>query len=174
MTELTGMTSAELTAWVQEQGYPSFRGKQIFRWIHQGADFEEQAIQLIAINMQSPDDAKELCDVIDTICPFLISKRTSAGYLTENLVEMYQELAGHCGIPKTCFALLKSIETNPDSPYINRSFYLKTKVQYFYDHYVLNVGKVLRAMNDANFRDKFIGAYENKCRQYKADAGMEK
>ena len=41
MTELTGMTSAELTAWVQEQLYPSFRGKQIFRWIHQGADFEE-------------------------------------------------------------------------------------------------------------------------------------
>ena len=41
MTELTGMTCEELTAWVKEQGYPAFRGKQIFRWIHQGADFEE-------------------------------------------------------------------------------------------------------------------------------------
>ena len=41
MTELTGMTCAELTSWVQEQGYPAFRGKQVFRWIHQGADFEE-------------------------------------------------------------------------------------------------------------------------------------
>ena len=41
MTELTGMTCDELTAWIKEKGYPSFRGKQIFRWIHQGADFEE-------------------------------------------------------------------------------------------------------------------------------------
>ena len=41
MTELTGMTCDEITAWVKEQGYPAFRGKQIFRWIHQGADFEE-------------------------------------------------------------------------------------------------------------------------------------
>ena len=41
MTELTGMTCGELTAWISEQGLPAFRGKQIFRWIHQGADFEE-------------------------------------------------------------------------------------------------------------------------------------
>ena len=118
------------------------------------------------------DDARELCTVIDTICPFLISKRTSAGYLTDNLVDMYRELAEHCGIPKTCFALLKSIETNPDSPYVGQSFYLKAKVRYFYDNYVVNVGKVIRAMNDANLKAKFVGAYENKCQQYKADAGM--
>ena len=41
MIELTGMNPAELTAWVKEQGLPGFRGKQIFRWIHQGADFDE-------------------------------------------------------------------------------------------------------------------------------------
>ena len=41
MTELTGMTCEELTAWIREQGYPAFRGKQVFHWIHQGADFDE-------------------------------------------------------------------------------------------------------------------------------------
>lgn len=41
MTELTGMTCGEITDWIREQGYPAFRGKQIFRWIHQGADFSE-------------------------------------------------------------------------------------------------------------------------------------
>ena len=41
MTELTGMTCAEMTEWVRQQGWPSFRGKQIFRWIHRGADFDE-------------------------------------------------------------------------------------------------------------------------------------
>ena len=35
------MTCEELTAWVKENGYPAFRGKQIFRWIHQGAEFGE-------------------------------------------------------------------------------------------------------------------------------------
>ena len=41
MTELTGMNCAELTEWIKAQGYPAFRGKQIFRWIHQGAEFGE-------------------------------------------------------------------------------------------------------------------------------------
>lgn len=136
------------------------------------ADFEEEMIELVAINMQSPDDARELCLVIDTICPYLISKRTSAGYLTDKLAGMYQELAEHCGIPKTCFALLKSIETNPDSPYVGKSFYLKAKVRYFYDHYVASVGRILRAMNDASLKAKFVGAYEKKCQQYRADAGI--
>ena len=40
MTELTGMTREEITAWMKEQGYPAFRGKQVFEWIHRGADFD--------------------------------------------------------------------------------------------------------------------------------------
>lgn len=40
MTELTSMNPTQLTAWCKEQGLPSFRGKQIFQWIHQGADFD--------------------------------------------------------------------------------------------------------------------------------------
>ena len=40
-TELAGMTLAEVTDWVREQGRPAFRGKQIFQWIHRGADFDE-------------------------------------------------------------------------------------------------------------------------------------
>ncbi len=34
------MTLSELTDWVREQGLPAFRGKQIFHWIHRGADFD--------------------------------------------------------------------------------------------------------------------------------------
>ena len=40
MTELTGMTPAELTDYCRAQGLPAFRGKQLFRWIHQGVDFD--------------------------------------------------------------------------------------------------------------------------------------
>ena len=40
-TELTGLTLPELTEWIRESGFPSFRGKQIFQWIHRSADFDE-------------------------------------------------------------------------------------------------------------------------------------
>ena len=40
-TELTGMTEAELTEWGRGISLPAFRGKQIFQWIHRGADFPE-------------------------------------------------------------------------------------------------------------------------------------
>ena len=40
MTELTGMTREEITAWMKEQGHPAFRGKQVFEWIHRGEDFD--------------------------------------------------------------------------------------------------------------------------------------
>ena len=40
MTELTGMNPAELAEYCREQGLPAFRGKQLFRWIHQGVDFD--------------------------------------------------------------------------------------------------------------------------------------
>ena len=39
-TELAGLGEAELTEWVKAQGLPGFRGKQIFQWIHRGADFD--------------------------------------------------------------------------------------------------------------------------------------
>lgn len=136
------------------------------------SDFEENIIKLIAVNMQSQEDVAELCAFIDNFCPFLITKRPSAGYLTENLVEMYSELATHCGIPKTCFALIKSIDINPDSPYTDNSFYLKAKAQYFYEHYVANIGNIIRGINDDALREKFVSVYETKCKKYKIDANL--
>lgn len=135
-------------------------------------DFEEDIIQLIATNMQAAEDAKDLCDFIDTFCPYQIARHTSSGFLTPNLSDMYQQLSNHCGIPKTCFALLKSIETNPDSPYTDQSFYLKAKVRHFYEHYIAEVGKVISAMEPAALKNKFLGAYQLKCKQYKKDAGL--
>ncbi|MBQ8555641.1 MAG: 23S rRNA (adenine(2503)-C(2))-methyltransferase RlmN [Clostridia bacterium] len=40
MIELTGMFQQELIDWCKERKLPAFRAKQIFRWIHQGADFD--------------------------------------------------------------------------------------------------------------------------------------
>ena len=136
-------------------------------------DYEAEIIRLIAVNMQAEEDIPELCGFIDTLCPYLIGRRPSAAFLTEELAGMYQELAARCGIPKTCFALLKAIETNPDSPYRGSSFYLKAKARYFYEHYVTDVGTVIAAMGEGALRDKFLGAYQKKREQYRLDAGIQ-
>lgn len=52
MTELTGMNPGELAAWCRDAGLPAFRGKQIFRWIHQGADFEEMTNLPLTLRQQ--------------------------------------------------------------------------------------------------------------------------
>ncbi len=134
------------------------------------SDFEESVIELVATNMQSPEDAQELCNFIDAFCPYQIARRSSTAFLTDNLAGMYRELAGHCGIPKTCFALLKSIETNPDSPYVDHSFYLKAKSRYFYENYVHEIGEILAQMAESPVKAKFLSAYRSKCEQYRQDA----
>ncbi len=52
MTELTGMNPQELADWCRVQGMPAFRGKQIFRWIHQGADFDGMTNLPLAMRAQ--------------------------------------------------------------------------------------------------------------------------
>ena len=56
-TELTGMDPAELSAWCAERGLPAFRGKQIFQWIHRGADFPEMRNLPAALREQLAGEA---------------------------------------------------------------------------------------------------------------------
>lgn len=132
-------------------------------------DYEAEIIQMIAANMQSPDDKNELNAFFDQICPYFISKRTSMQYLSTSLGEMYQELAAYCGVPKTCFALLKSIETNPDSPYANNTFYLSSKTKSYYQNYICKIEPILSSMQDAALRSKFMNAFQVKSKKYLAD-----
>ncbi len=130
------------------------------------ADYEKDVIELITLNMQAAEDRKDLTDFIDKMCPYFISKRVSSEYLDQELVDMYSELAQHCGIPKTCFALIKSIGENPDSPIANNSFFLKAKAQYFYDNYVVNIGKIIDSMQENEFKPKFQAAYAQRQKQF--------
>ena len=125
-------------------------------------DYEKDIIQLITANMQAREDLPELTAFLDKICPYFISKRSSADYLDAELADMYKELAEHCGVPKTCFALLKSISENPDSPISNNSFFLKAKAKYFYDNYVEVIGGIIRSMAESEFKQKFVAAYAQK------------
>ena len=99
MTELTGMTAAELSAWVKEQGMPAFRGKQIFRWIHQGADFDAMTNLPLAMREQLKQQAiaqpVEIIDMrqskIDETVKFLFGLRD--GNCVEGVLMSYHH--GH-------------------------------------------------------------------------------
>ena len=39
-TQLLGMTPDELTVYFKQLGQPAFRARQVFAWLHQGADFD--------------------------------------------------------------------------------------------------------------------------------------
>ncbi|MGI5963080.1 MAG: 23S rRNA (adenine(2503)-C(2))-methyltransferase RlmN [Lawsonibacter sp.] len=44
MVDIKSMTFEELITWVQEQGQPAFRGKQVFAWLYRGArSFEDMS-----------------------------------------------------------------------------------------------------------------------------------
>ena len=103
--------------------------------------------------------SEELCAFVDAFSPSVIAKRNSIDYLTQELADIYMELAEDCNIPKTCYALLSSIRTNPDSPYPNETFYLRNKTQRFLHTYVHPIGDVIEAMQDEEMRQKFLTAY---------------
>lgn len=133
-------------------------------------DYEADMVSLVVKNMQSPKDRDELEIWIDTICSYCIGKYPSADFLTEERVALYCDLASNCNIPKTCFALLKGVKTNPDSPYTTNSFYMKAKTAYFHDHYVVPIGRIISAMQDKPYSQKFSSAYETTQKQFDIDA----
>ena len=135
-------------------------------------EYEQDVITTVARNLQDDRDRQILCDFLDKLCPYLISKRPSMGFLTQEMTEIYSELAEHCGIPKTCYALLCAIQTNPDSPYVNNAFFLKPKTRFFYENFVLPVGKIIDCMSDSPYKTKFQSAYRQRKRKFEIDAGL--
>ncbi|MCC8138633.1 MAG: hypothetical protein LIO76_11385 [Clostridiales bacterium] len=129
-------------------------------------DFEFDLLTLLALNMQSDEDIPELEAFVDQVCPAFIGKRSTITYLKPENAEIYQELAEHCNIPKTCFALLKSIQTNPDSPFVSNTFYLKSRCRYFYEQYAEPIGKIVYGMKENEMKKKFIAYYEKLKAQF--------
>ncbi|MCR5321987.1 MAG: hypothetical protein K6E85_01700 [Lachnospiraceae bacterium] len=134
--------------------------------VYRLTDYEKEMIELMAKNMQAKEDIPDFSAFIDKISSYIIPKRTSSVFLSSEMVEIYAEIAGRCDIPKTCLALLKSIELNPDSPYKTNSFYMRSKTQYFYDNYVLAIGRILAAMKESDYRSKFLSAFNKMKASY--------
>lgn len=133
-------------------------------------DYEEEMLVTAVQNLQDPADRKELSDFIDTVSPYCIGKYPSADFMTEERCVLYCDIAENCSIPKTCFALLKGIEKNPDSPYVTGTFYMQARTKYFYENYVLRVGRVINSMQAGQFKQKFLDVYAGCLKKYEEDA----
>ena len=131
-------------------------------------DFETDILTFAALNMQSSEDRGELCSFVDTICPYFIMKRPSIAYFKKNS-EIYSDFAQHCGIPKTCYALIKSITENPDSPYKSKRFDMKDRNRYFYDNYIMPIGDIIETMNYEEMKPKFTAFYTQIKAKYVSD-----
>jgi hypothetical protein len=139
--------------------------------LHNMVDFEDAMITVIVKNFQDQEDRGELSEYIDTICPYCINHRSSSDFLSREKVGLYQDLAEHLNIPKTCFALLSGINKNPDSPYVTNSFNMKNHTRYFMDNYVTPVGLIIQDMSDSQYKSKFISAYQSAVNDYKSKMG---
>ena len=133
-------------------------------------DYEEQMLTLIIANMQAPEDRPELEKFIDTVSPYCIDKYPSEDFLTDERCNLYCDIAENCNIPKTCYALLKGIEKNPDSPFVTGTFYMKDRTKYFFDNYVMRVGKVIGKMRNSELKPKFVNAYNGYLNKYQEKA----
>lgn len=108
----------------------------------------------------------DLLSFTDEFCPAAIAKWGSIDNFTEDVVKDLKAIAAQCSIPKTCYALLQAIEKNPDSPYPNNRFFLKTKTLRFYNDFVLQVGEIIKCMASQELKDKFYRVYKNKQEAY--------
>ena len=135
------------------------------------SDYEKEIIEISAYNMQSDEDRKELEGFLDKICPYFIKNRVSIDFLKEEKAAYYEELDNRLNIPKTCFALIKAIEENPESPYEGKTFFLESKTRYFYENFVLVVGNILKNMKESDYKPKLLADYQQKMMQFQKDAG---
>ncbi len=131
--------------------------------IYKLESFEEAVLRWASANLS----ASELCNFTESFSPMLISKRTSIDFFTPELAELYKTISAECTIPKTCYSLLQAILTNPDSPYPNNRFFLRTKTQRFYQDFVLPVGEIIQNMDSQELRDKFYQVYQTKLKDFK-------
>lgn len=125
--------------------------------------YESAALRIV---LQAEDTDANVCAFADLFCPKLIAKQTSVDYFTPELQSVYTELATRCSVPKTCYALLAAVNTNPDSPVPQDDFYLKSKAKAFHDRYFLPVGNIINSMKDGNLRGKFRSAYQNELTKF--------
>lgn len=130
--------------------------KMFLSTVNKLGDYEEELLQWAVANLAP----SELGNFTEAVSPLLIGKRTSIDFFTPKLAKTYKEIASLCPIPKTCYALLQAITNNPDSPYPENQFFLKTKTKRFHDEFVLPVGEIIQSMDSPELKNKFYRAYQ--------------
>ena len=135
------------------------------------ADYEAQILALVYANANELGPTA-VCKFVDEFSPNIIATRSNNNFLSGDLLDLYMKLSAFCSVPKTCFALLGAIETNPASPLKNGAYYLTGKSKKFYDDYVTPVGKIIDNMRSEKNRPQFQKAFSDKSRNYRQKTGI--
>lgn len=128
-------------------------------------DYEAQ----IVTRFNEIDNPQEIAEFVESFTPLAVSKRKLYSWLTPTLAQTYKNIASRAKIPKTLFALLKSIESAEDSPVRNNSFYLKTQSYNFFVNYVEPIGEILKSYCDPEFRAKFVAVFKKSEEKFRSN-----
>ncbi len=128
------------------------------------ADYEKEVLNVV-IKTQGVEEAVTFAD---QFCPSIINSRQSIVGFTPELFKIYELLTANGNIPKTWFALYGAMVKNPDSPFVSGAFYLRTKVQRFYNDFVKPLGVLLDGIQDPALKAKFNGAYLTKRKEFES------
>jgi DNA-directed RNA polymerase subunit RPC12/RpoP len=130
--------------------------QSLLKTIHHSCDYEKYILKKFV----EFDDDDELLEFVESFCPFSILAHKSIEWFDAELIEIYKEISRRIVIPKTWFALYKAMQKNPDSPFAEDTFYLKTKARRVYDSFILPIGDIYNSIKDETNKAKFLSGYK--------------
>lgn len=144
--------------------------KCLIKTINNTVEFEEQILSKLV----DFDDPNELGEFVEAFCPYAINSRATFAWLTPKMISLYLEIAKRVNVPKTMFCLYNSLLKNPESPFVNNSFFQITRTARIQANVVEPLGAVFKAIKDEALRAKFVSAYNALYAKYVASANAAK
>lgn len=130
------------------------------------AGVECEAIRFV-MALDGEENESAICSFVDAFSPYIIKKQPSSDYLDSEKLRFYGDLARRYSVPKTCFALLSSIKTNPDSPFATNRFDLAGSTRSFLRNYAEPIGEVVHSIKDSGHRQALGSRYEQVVSEYR-------
>lgn len=110
----------------------------------------------------------------ESYLPTVIGRHSGSDWLNPTLKSYYMNLVSVCNVPKTLFALYKSLTDNEDSPERKENYGMISMMKGFIDGFATSIGDIFSSIANPAVKEKFMKAYNAKMRDinaiYKSEA----